>query len=75
MQESLRESNPGIDVHEEIYKQWYDFYAPQENEFRAFFTDEELKSISDLEVLIVARDWNRVYAEAEKLLSSLVKEC
>ena len=73
LQESIRESNPEIDIHEEIYKEWNNFYSPQKNEFRAFFTDEELKSMSELEVLIVARDWKRIYVVADEMLSSVAE--
>ncbi|WP_289056275.1 PF20097 family protein [Carboxylicivirga marina] len=74
LQESIIKLNPGIDIHEQIYQGWNRFYSPQKNEFTAFFTEEELKSMSELEVLIAAKDWKRIDVVADEILSSVAEK-
>ena len=71
LQDSFKESNPEVNIQEEIVKSWNEFYAPQKNKFAESFSADELKIISVINDLITAGRWEEVEVESNKVLSSI----
>lgn len=74
LQESIKESNPGINIYDRIEITWKEFYFPENNEFMKVFTEKELKILSEFNSLIASKDWGKIALYADKNLGLLVNK-
>lgn len=72
LQESIKESNPAIDVQKEIYNQWVEFYSSDKKELIKSITEDDLRMLSEIDILISAKKWGEVEIVANKILKSII---
>jgi vacuolar-type H+-ATPase subunit F/Vma7 len=73
LQESIKESNPEIHIHQEIYNEWLVFYSSDKKELIESLSGEELSMLSEIDRLISAKKWAEVEIVANKILKSMIK--
>lgn len=73
LQESIKESNPEINIHQEIYNDWVVFYSSDKKELIESFTEDELRMLSEIDILISAKNWGEVEIVANNILKSIIK--
>jgi len=72
LQESIKESNPEINIHQEIYNQWIEFYSSEKKELFESFTESDLRLLSEIDILISAKNWREADIVANKILKSII---
>jgi len=73
LQESIKESNPEINIHQEIYNQWIEFYSSEKKELFESFTEPDLRLLSEIDILISAKNWVEADIVANKILKSIIE--
>ena len=71
LRESIQESNPDVNINNEIIKTWKDNYSPHDNEFKESFTNDELCMLEDFDKLINANNWEVIETLSEKIIEKL----
>ena len=72
LQESIKESNPEINIHQEIYNQWIEFYSSDKKELFESFTKDDLRMLSEIDILISDKNWGKADIVANKILKSII---
>ncbi len=71
LRESIQESNPEVNINNEISKAWKDNYLPRENEFKESFTNDELGLLENFDKLINDNNWEVIETLSEKIIEKL----
>lgn len=72
LRESIMESNPEIDIYEQVFKEWNDFYNPQKDVFINSFTEKELDALLEIDDLIKRKAWKSMSLVADRTLNLII---
>ena len=74
LQESIKDANPEISIHDRIEITWKEFYAPKNDEFNKSFTEEELNILSEFNDLIASKNWKEIESFTDKNIGLIVNK-
>ena len=71
LRDNVQKSNPEMDVESEIVSKWKEIFLPQDNDFKNFFSIEEIKLLEKFDKVIDEQNWGKIESLSGEIIEKL----